>query len=48
MFRALLDIQGNLPSARLSDDEHSSSPIQYQLVHATSSGLELADQLGNG
>lgn len=46
MNRALLDVEGQLPSARTEDEADLPSPIQYQLVHAGRNGLELAEKLG--
>ena len=47
VFRALLDVEGHLPSMRLDEEEVTLPiPVEYQLVHASRHGLEVAKKFG--
>ena len=49
LSRALLDLEGYPPSTRdMGEEIELPSPIDFQLVHATRNGLELAAKLGEG
>ena len=50
VLRALLDVEGHLPSTRPDEEEEVTlpPPVEYQLVHASRHGLEVATKFGEG